>query len=88
MIHLPEMKKYGIGFRNYCVICDVLSWEFANLIVTNRLDFLPAYLLRGENIRCSVGDPVPFVCTHLVCLQITFSQFVRFASSSLFVTIL
>jgi hypothetical protein len=57
-------------------------------MLTNRLDFLFAYLLRGENKRCGVGNPVPFVCTRLICLQITFSQFVRFASSSFFVTIL
>ena len=55
---------------------------------TNRLELLSVYLLPCENKRRSVGDPVPFGYTRLVCLQISFSQFVRLASSSLFVTIL
>ena len=53
---------------------------------TNRFEFLTVNLLHSELKGFGVGDPVPFVCTRLVCLQIPISPFVRLASSSLFVT--
>ena len=55
---------------------------------TNRLEFLPAYLLRSEPKRHGVDVPVPFV-SHAPGLPANlFFLFVCLAFGSLFVTIL
>jgi hypothetical protein len=55
---------------------------------TNLLEFLTVYLFHSELKGYGVSDPVPFVRTRLVCLQIPFSHFVCLAFSLFFVTIL